>query len=357
MSAINLLSCISFHYVESRLQYLRQTLATQPLLAEQVRVLVLTNTDTAEHLDAIRACFPAATEQFACEVLTAGPLDHPFDLTWVHKQVLCKVFLPDPTFSHFLYLEDDIGLKPEGMAYWLEAREQLRPYGLYPSFIRVERSQDAAVWRSSDQTIRTCARLLPHVRLSPSLWFVNLPNPYQGMYLFDRELAAEHVSGPAIHRRFSPAGWQVRERAAQGQTFVAVPRGFIARNAVPFDPRNNSISPQCFVHHLPNTYADDPGSPFGKLTVPDGLLAPLRLTARTVLEGVVGPLSLGKTPTLRPIWVGQTRTLSWGQVWKLERAVMREVWASAVGALRDLPPHGEADGRVRIAPQADQNRL
>ena len=311
-----------FHYVESRLQYLRQALATQPLLADRVRVLVITNTGTAEQLDAIRACFPPATEQFSCETFTAGPLDHPFDLAWVHKQILTEVFLPDPAFSHFLYIEDDLELKPEGLAYWLEAREQLRPFGLIPSFFRVERAQSGA-WHSTDQTARVCARLLPHVRISPSLWFVNLPNPFQPMYLFDRELAAEHAAGPAIRRGFGPWGVRlsessqsvygdIREDAAQGQTFVAVPRGFIARNAVPFDPRDNSIPHHCFVHHLPNNYADNPASPFGKLAVPDGLLAP-RPTARTVLDCLVAP-----------IFLGRTRTLDWAQVWQLERTVVRQ---------------------------------
>ena len=227
------------------------------------------------------------------------------------------------------------------MAYWLEAREQLRPFGLVPSFFRVERAQGSAVWRSTDQIVRACARLLPHVRISPSLWFVNLFNPYQGMYLFDRELAAEHAAGPAIRRRgFGP--WEVRESAAQGQTFVAVPRGFIARNAVPFDPRDNTIPQHCFVHHLPNSYADNPASPFGKLAVPDGLLAPLRPTARTVLDGLVEPISLAIA--------GQ---LGLGQVWVLERAVLRQVWPHLARRRRPSCPRGGSRPRPRRDHAAD----
>jgi hypothetical protein len=294
---------------------MRQTLATQQLHADRVRVLDITNTDIAEQLDAIRACFPPAAEQFSCETFVAGPLDHPFDLTWVHKKILTGVFLPDSAFSHFLYLEDDLELTPEGVAYWLEAREQLRPFGLIPSFFRVERTQGDTVWRSTDQIRRVCAPLLPQVRISPSLWFVNLPNPYQGLYLFDRELAAEHVAGPAVRKGFAPTGWQVRECAAQGQTFVGVPGGFIARNVVPFDPRDNSIPPRCFVHHLPNTYADDPASCFGKLAVPDGLLAPLRLNARTIWAGLAEPIYLA------------TSGFSWEHAWAFERTVVHQVVA------------------------------
>jgi hypothetical protein len=311
MPATGLLTCISFHYVESRLPYLRQTLATQPLLADRVRVLVITNTDEPEQLDAIRASFPPATEQFSCETYPAGVLDHPFDLTWVHKKVLTEVFLPDPSFTHFLYLEDDLELKPEVMAYWLTAREQLRPFGLIPSFFRVERAPSSTIWRSTDQFVRVCAPLLPHVEISPSLWFINLPNPYQGMYLFDRELAVEHAAGPAIRKGFGR--WEVRESAAQGQTFVDVPRGFIARNVVQFDPRDNSIPQHCFVHHLPNNYAENPDTVFGKLAMPDGLLAPPRITPRTIVDSMVGPTSLAEN-------------LGWSRVWELERTVGRHVW-------------------------------
>jgi hypothetical protein len=49
----------------------------------------------------------------------------------VHKQILTGVFLTDTAFSHFLYVEGDLELKPEGVAYWLEAGEQLA--GLPPT--------------------------------------------------------------------------------------------------------------------------------------------------------------------------------------------------------------------------------
>ena len=322
--ATGLLTCIPFHYAESRLQYLRQAVASQPLLADRVRVLVINNADTPEELDAIRACFPPVTERFTCETYPAGVLDHPFDLTWVHKKVLTEVFLTDPSFSHFLYIEDDLEVTPEAMTYWLTAREQLRPFGLIPSFFRVERAQENSTWRSTDQFVRVCAPLLPHVEIAPSLWFVNLPNPYQGMYLFDRELAEEHAAGPAIGKGFGR--WDVRESAAQGQTFVDVPRGFIARTVVPFDPVENSIPPQCFVHHLPNNYAENPDTVFGKLAMPDELLAPARITARTVVESVVGPLSLAEN-------------LGWRRVWKLERTVGRQVWRhlTRAGTARTSP--------------------
>jgi hypothetical protein len=85
------------------------------------------------------------------------------------------------------------------------------------------------------------------------------------------------------------------------------------RWAAPFDPHDNSIPQHCFVHHLPNSHADNPASSFGKLAVPDGLLAPLRPTARTVLDGLVGPIFLAGVVGL-------------GRVWVLERAVVRLVW-------------------------------
>jgi hypothetical protein len=85
------------------------------------------------------------------------------------------------------------------------------------------------------------------------------------MYLYDRELMLEHLSGPSSNPDFGP--WSIREKAAQGLTFVNVPKGFRSRNLVPYDIKRNQIDESCFIHHLPNNYANDPHSQFGKIPV------------------------------------------------------------------------------------------
>ena len=85
------------------------------------------------------------------------------------------------------------------------------------------------------------------------------------MYIFDRDLVDEHLRGPATSPDFGR--WPIRELAAQGQTFVDVPKGFDSRIAVPLDVKALLLEESCFVHHLPNSYADNANSRFGKIPV------------------------------------------------------------------------------------------
>ena len=104
--------------------------------------------------------------------------------------------------------------------------------------------------------------------------FVSLPNPYQGMYFLDRELMDDFAASPAMSPDFGK--WSIREKAAAGLTYVSAPKGFTSRNVVPFCSKRKIIHKECWIHHLPDNYAKDPASEFGKLPVetPGLLLSP-----------------------------------------------------------------------------------
>jgi len=276
---VHLFTCIPFHYAESRLPYLSKVLSQQPSLAGHTDVRIFTDTAKPADLEQIESSFPKERDHCSFVIVPVPDLPHPYFLTWVHKNSLRSEFINHRERTHFMYVEDDMFVTAENMTYWLSARETLRKYGLIPSFFRVERKDDG-VWRSTDIPRRLLLHKTPKVRVSPHEWFINVSNPYQGMYLFDRELALEHLQGPAMNPDFGK--WNIREKAAQGQTFVAIPRGFIARNAVPFDADRLTIKSTCWVHHLPNTYANDKSTLNGKLAVDDLVRHPRlsRLLAR-----------------------------------------------------------------------------
>ena len=93
--------------------------------------------------------------------------------------------------------------------------------------------------------------------------FVCMPKPYQGMYFLDRPLMEECAESPAMSPDFGK--WYIREKAAQGLTFVNIPKGFTSRNLVLVDPHTKTIPQKAWVHHLPNTYANEPKARLGKL--------------------------------------------------------------------------------------------
>lgn len=204
---------------------------------------------------------------------------HPYYLTWAHKRLICSA-LQDPGFSHFLYLEDDLSFTRESLCYWHEYRGQLARYGLLPGFVRVE-SLDGLVY-VVDQREPTSCSALPYVSLLGEdetdrsvLRFVNLPSPYQGMYVLDRQLAIDHCRrSPARDpwRSRALVNWGIRERAAVGPILDEIPAGFRSRNVVPVRVRPDGsceLDRRCTLVHLPGNYSRSGHPDFGIIRVSD----------------------------------------------------------------------------------------
>lgn len=259
-----ILVSITFHFVESRLQYLADVvreLYSYPVAG--IAIVIHTNTDytgqIAETLDDVA--------KGAYEIQQISNLEHPFDLAWGHKQAISERFLkPTSKYSHFIYLEDDERLTFASFLYFLEARAILRPYGLIPSFIRTEWSGSKCCLVNVDNLESNDLAHRSYVACE-RFNFVALDRPYCGMFILDRALAEEYVSTRSFGLRSSTevACWDVRERAAMGLMFENRPNNFDARGVVPVDVQSKRILPMCTIAHLPNTYADDPRHVTAKL--------------------------------------------------------------------------------------------
>lgn len=278
---MKILICIAFYYKQERLQYLRQVLHMQQFLAPDVHTIIMTDTGDQHELKEIYSVSPPITGHFKVEIAIFNQLAHPVLLTWGHK-LLLEQRMGDLSYTHFMYSEDDIELTSENVLYWLRAREQLHPFGLYPSFFRVEWSEQQLDWMSTDIIEPISISKAPLCRL-PGGNYMNLTNPYQGLFFYDRELMIEHVAsqtfdvnkfGRVENIGINPlwVGGGVQETANFALTFENVPRGFTFRNVVPYFEKYRLLDPHCFVHHLPNNYANDkPESLAGKLRVKDVL--------------------------------------------------------------------------------------
>lgn len=254
---------VTFHYAENRFEYLAQIASKFGLLAKEVEVAVITNaTDELRH-DNIRAVL--SNGSFNIRVLSPTLMGHPYLLAWSHLDVFRRLIQEDQSISHFMYLEDDILVTRANLEYWLQGRDFLRQFGLIPSFLRYELKQNDGNPYSTDITKKAKFWKLPRVRVTDTYFYVNLRQPYQGMYLLDRELMNEHLSGPSSSPDFGP--WGIREKAAQGLTYANVPKGCRSRNFVGFDIERGSVDSRCLIHHTPNNYADNSDIEFGKLLV------------------------------------------------------------------------------------------
>ena len=258
-----LLIGITVHFVKERIEFLRRIAINFNALSQNTKVFVVTNTNSANEQKLIKAAI-----QSPVEIYVPKYIGHPYLLTWGHLDIFREYFQTDPDISHFMYLEDDIEIKPNNIEYWLRGRDDLRELGLIPSFLRYEFALHETEMRSLDLTSSYELKRLPVVRkIDKNYYYINPPRLYQGMYLLDRELAKEHLFGQSSHPDFGRLSLHIRERACQGLSFTNVPSGCLSRNFLGFMEDKNLIDPDALIHHITNTYANDPKSKFGKIKI------------------------------------------------------------------------------------------
>ena len=266
--------CITFHYVEERIKYFAEVCRSLIDIAPIVHLTIVTNTNENDKISRIESLVDK--EKIHLEFLIPHGLGHPYLLAWSHLEVFRKK-INETSYSHFLYLEDDMKITSENIAYWLDARSKLKNYGLIPAFFRIEENTLDGKLYSTDVMQKMSMYECPVFDVENGNSFISIIYPFQGLYLLDRDLMYEHLNGPTSCPDFDHSdggllrvqSHDLRARAALGLTFVGVPSGFRSRYILPFDKQNSQIKPVCFVHHLPNNYTNNPETPIGKIKVDD----------------------------------------------------------------------------------------
>lgn len=300
-TALNKLAvCITFHYVEERLKYLAEVCDNLVEIAPIINLTIVTNVKEEEKIEKIKAL--VNQDKIDLEFLIPHGLGHPYLLAWSHLDVFRKK-IEDETYSHFLYLEDDIKITRENTTYWLEARQKLKKHGFIPGFFRIERNDHDGNFYSSDVMEKMSMYDCPVFNAQGETSFINIVYPYQGLYLLDRELMNEHLNGPSSNPDFDHSdgglfriqGHDMRARAAFCLTFVNVPSGFRSRYVLPFNNKSNQIESYCFVHHLPNNYTNNLNHNIGKIKVtevfiPRSIVMFLKKKAKTITSSLIASL-------------------------------------------------------------------
>ncbi len=256
----NILVGITFHYAKDRLEYLRDVCLQIPFFGFHYKVLIITNTQDDEELWSIKNQVHFLSN---FDVISMRPFGHPYFLPWGHLVLFNQHYLSDASISHFMYLEDDIKITPQNIVYWLRGRNELYQFGFYPSFVRFEKNYSDEKLYVTDITKPLRFRKAPRIKISSDYCYLSAPQPYQGMYLMDREMMEEYLKSSACSPDFG--SWGIREKATQGLTFVNVPSGFHSRNLIGCNLSNNCVDQDALIHHLPNNYANNIHTEFGKL--------------------------------------------------------------------------------------------
>lgn len=196
-------------------------------------------------------------------------LPHPHMLTWEHRRGVDRFLSDAGSRDLFLYLEDDEVFTHANLVQFQSCRDPLKEVGLVPSFLRIEFARSLKKWVSTDLSHRVSLSQTPHLMDKRSgRLFVELPNPYCGMYMLDKELAAEFVDSDAFSEvRSRHLGLGTRERAANGLHGVNIPEGFGARGLVEFDPYELLPTQGSLIQHLGDVYGNSRQRMFGTIPI------------------------------------------------------------------------------------------
>ena len=265
----SLLVAITFHHVPRRVIYLLDVVrALADFAVRRVDIRVMINDVPDSVFASMREVLAGTVSgHVTVTLMRCRDLAHPFELTWAHKRLIPQEFLPAGSpYTHFVYLEDDMRFSYRNFRYFLEHRRPLGEVGLIPSFVRVEYGEAAQEIRCTDIHQTLPLERLKKIDVGP-YFFVSPPIPYCALYVLDRDLALEHVASAS----FDPVAsgkvmkYDIRMRAAVGQCWEKVPRGYRSRYAIGIDPTRATAAPECWVPHLPNNYITRMATPSAKL--------------------------------------------------------------------------------------------
>lgn len=262
---------IAAHYVPERARYLAEALASIATWDEpHVAVTIVTNNlALAEHDDLVDAIAAVERSGFSISFEHATGLEHPFHLPWWHKQELSE--WAEARGHHddlFLYIEDDMAISKENIAYVRRYLPSAKAAGCLPALLCYERAPSGKTFVAG---FRGPQLVQPReiVELDGQR-FIAPQFPYWPGFVMDRELAREYLRSPWAERE--SANLQAegprddpRVQAALGLTYVDVPDGLPSRNILPVDDAWQPL-PECMALHTPGNYVRTQKYSFG--TVP-----------------------------------------------------------------------------------------
>jgi len=232
---------VCFHYVEARVKNFRELIESLQSIPN-VKLIINSNVNFDDSLP----------------IHVSTPQD-PFHLTWEHKKYMPEFLESD--YTHFAYIEGNIKLSKKTFEYWIHTNSLFKDNNLkfIPAIHRTQVGTDGEVY-SLDCTHRQRNR--PIIELDGQK-FVSLSEPYQGMFIMDRDLVKEHIE--SNYYTLSQKGyWGIRESANLGNLFIDIPPGYTHRSLLPL----NNYSDACVVH-FGTDYHGNKNSPHAKIKMED----------------------------------------------------------------------------------------
>ncbi len=224
-----LLVCISFHHNPEKIQYLKSIINRFNTYGLNVDIIVDTN---------------APIEIPGINVVVHNNLNHPWNLTWMHRTHIKNNI---DLFDYFMYVEDDMDVPYENFKNYIDSFSELWALDCVPSFIRVE------IFNNKKYVVDIIEnQCLENVRSIGGKKFINLTQPYHAFWIMPQKELKN-----TMKENFDTIGF-TREEAAWYPGL-----GLNKKQMVLVE--NDQVSKLCYSYHLTNNYSSFSATPFGKI--------------------------------------------------------------------------------------------
>lgn len=162
-----------------------------------VKVRLILNTIQKQDLEFLATAFSQRGDgsEMQFHTVSIANWEDPFQLTWVHKEIMRSDVDRAPTNAVFVYLEHDQMFSQENLKYVNSCHTYAEATSWSPDFLRIEWHCDRREWVFTDMVQND-------VRRRPANEFVRVPyfqspNQYAGMYVMSKAQAVRHFDLPS----------------------------------------------------------------------------------------------------------------------------------------------------------------
>ena len=259
---------ICFHFNKKKIDNLIKVCSEIKEYKFPKDVTIVTNNINSNDYDLLKKNIKKKITKFKVISIKESPESNL--LPWFCFDILKKKY-SDKSFSHFLYLEDDILINSKNINYWNYCRVILKRYKIIPSFLRYElyKNNKYSVDNPNIVKIKNTPSILSN---SEKNGFINLKYPYHAACLMDKELMKEYFNSSLVnidygfHHRIMKTLYPIKELANIIIAYINVPIGFHNRYFLPFRNKNE-IPSYCLIRHLDNKYVKMKTWHYGKIQV------------------------------------------------------------------------------------------
>ena len=179
-------------------------------------------------------------------------------------------------YTAYVYMEDDTQVPWRAMKAWARGTQALEPLNLTYGFYRTEVSPNTGELVMMDLIVTVNVSLAHTVHVPGHGAFVELPQPYFGMWLATHAQLKQFMRQPIWRKEVAltaptPHGGGYPERSTWMFQYVDVPIGYSTRSVVRYDAKNIMLAPAARIVHLRNGYADIVDEPLSKIPLVSAL--------------------------------------------------------------------------------------